>query len=236
MGKWILQANDALQIGAPSEARGQLVFHTDLHNGLTEATQRGYVKGGIVQVRHRDVYVANVGAKNIGGIDEVTIDVIGATGVPPPLRAQKPHQANDEEWTIEAGMDTWDNVSGIPFYNSNGQKKTPPKSMRTVRQPKMLLVWKKWIRPPWSAISVAYPKVLPRNLAEATQMIKTYWAGGGNLESGAPRIGCVLGGDSFGKCYLCVDIGVAADGDFILRTAKFESQNMPYNTTLYPTP
>ena len=228
MGKWILQANDALQIGSPSEARGQLVFHTDLHNGLTEATQRGFVKGGIVQVRHRDVYVANVGAKNIGGIDEVTIDVIGATGVPPPLRAQKPHKANDEEWTGGSGCDeaSPDNFVRADGLSDSGMKEYLDglDDATKLLMPKPELTQKKWITPPYGTGTKASPRVLPSTYTQTQSLLGSItWA----------KPGFVMGGGDQAK-WLCTDQNWEADGDLLCIVSKFTHNPKGWDVNIYP--
>ena len=229
MGKWILQEGARLETGDDGQARLTQTYLADRKQGIVEAAQRGFAYGTTMVLQGRYFFLAHINPRFTAHGDEVDLVWIGPAGAPPPRRPL--HLAGDEEWSLEGSMETWDGLPGT-FYNANNQQKNPPAN-KIVRIPKTVLVWRKWIRPPWSVGGNVAPRALPRNMSDATAMLSTYSMGGGSLEAGGPRIGCTLGG-AVGEFLLCVDISVEADGNLILRTAKFEYSYHKWDSDLYP--
>ena len=234
---WIHQAGDVFHRGDDGQASLSQKFHAALGQGEAEAERRGFARGAQQYYQGYLLILAHAGVTSDEAVDIVELQWVGYGGIPASPR-KIVHKAGDEEWNIEAGMDSWDSASGVPFYNADGETKTPdpPTDGHTIRVPKLVLVWRKWIKPPWQAAPQDTLRILPRTQADAYKLINTYYHCGGTVETGGPRIGCVLGSDDKGMKYLCIDISLEPDGALLCRTAKFEGKPVAWNIELYPTP
>lgn len=241
MGKWIKQPGERFETGDDGQARLTQVFHADRGQGVAEATRRGLARNARVFRDGRLLLLSSVNPATTESVDEVTLTWLGPAGAPePPARNTILHEAGEEEWSLEAALE---NFEGDPkaFVNADGETIDLTQELGSatepVRVPKLLLVWKKWLRPPWNRGPKDKPTALPKNKTDALKLFNCYGkAQDEKLETGGPRIGCVLDDSESGQFFLCVDLGVEPEGQLLCRTAKFEFSAKKYNDKIYPAP
>ena len=223
-----------MEEGEDGRARFIRTFRAQLNRGLAEATRQGFVNGRTETIDGQTVVLCNRGRRNIGGLDEVQLTYIGLSGAPIPPRAQRPRRPGDEEWSLSGSLE--DVPEDEDFYNADGQLvdiDTLNIITGTLRMPRLVLVWKKWLTPIYG-VSLSDPRPLPRSKAAALALAISYSSGPSGEGGGGPRMGCTLDSSTAGKKWLCVDIAVEADGALLCRTARFQHRNDDWNASAYP--
>lgn len=226
--------------GSPSFQGGRLVrrFLADYGTGLQQATDNGYTVNDVITYQGIYMVQAQPDLTNQNGLDAITItwNPLAMPGArPKEFNDGKPRYDGQSEWSVEIGQDTIPAKDAASWEGDTwpGDEADGPDWVQglqvigvdyPVRQPKVFLVWKKWMNKD-TANPGEPPVTLPQNYAGALDMVETYVPGGSPVtpyESGGPKVGYVLANSDAGKHYLCIGIQLEADGPLVCRVAKFE--------------
>jgi len=246
MGKWIEQE------GSPRfvETRGggaRLIrrFKAEKDEGREEATNRGYTIGQGLTYQtdgSTDSYyleIASIEPTNATAYDLVTITwqtphrSVSARNQSPYMDGRT-RTANEEEWRLEAETDT---KAAEDSYDKDGNAWSESWGIAAdspMLQPGAILIGRKWLNKNTVTDASAPPVTLPTSQSAALDMAETYLPGaGGSYESSGPRIMHRLDGSGLGAKFLCVSIATEADGDLVLRTARYKYKPVAWDATLY---
>lgn len=211
-------------------------YEAERGDGLACASRKGVVRG-IRQVIDGELYeLKGRSASSQPGRDIVELRWVSADAGSG-RQDSIPREDGDEEWTFEASLSE---VPAEQFKAADGTSWSSSWGDAPIyKQPRGVLVWKKWIDKSLSPATSTRPKnqqkkrPVPISVTDAFSMGACYTSGG-SFESSGPQLGYTFSSSATGRKWLCVDIQVDPAGRMMLRTAKFEFLPGGWPETAYP--